>query len=617
MYNFNESPLGVVRSSDGGVTWKEFNRGLRPDEVGVMAMDPTNPDKLYAASATGLARNNGATTLGLFRSTDRGNNWQTNTSLAVVGNIAALAINPVTPSTMYAGLYAGIFKSIDGGSSWSKLNLGANITAIAIDPATPATLYVGSYGGPFKSTDGGDSWNQINIGLPDSTVLSLAIDPVTPGTLYAGTYYGIYKSTNGGGNWSLINTGLTSSGVSKLVIDPVTPATVYAVTVGAYDGSEAPAVLKSTDRGTTWSRLVTGMLSSISDFAVDPVSPTTLYMAGYGGLVKSIDGGKSWGQLTGGATIISAYSVIIDPTHPATLYVGTNSGLYIVAQGTDVMVTPSSIDFGSTLPNNPVSRIITIKNSGIGPLVVSPSSSLVNRDESALFSVTPGGVNPCASLTPTLPEGGSCTLLVSFTPISTGAKSATFHIMTNAEGRAVVDLPLTGTGASSSYNLMLTVAGDGRGSVASTPTGIACNTNCSAIFDFNTLVNLHAKPADYSIFGGWSGGICTGSADCQVTITADVPVTAMFSKDTVHPVMIDGPTPVFYPSLQNACFAAVSGDTIKAWGTEFSGDILLGTAITIKGGFNSGYTANVGETTLHGLLTISIGQLTVEYLVVR
>ena len=72
------------------------------------------------------------------------------------------------------------------------------MSALAIDPSAPATLYAGTGGGVFKSTNGGGSWTAINAGLITSSVHALAIDPSAPATLYAGTSGGVFKSTNGG-----------------------------------------------------------------------------------------------------------------------------------------------------------------------------------------------------------------------------------------------------------------------------------------------------------------------------------------------------------------------------------------------------------------------------------
>ena len=84
-----------------------------------------------------------------------------------------------------------MFKSTDGGGNWSAVNTGltnTDVRALAIDPATPATLYAGTYGGGvFKSMNGGGNWTAVNTGLTNTYVFALAIDPATPATLYAGT----------------------------------------------------------------------------------------------------------------------------------------------------------------------------------------------------------------------------------------------------------------------------------------------------------------------------------------------------------------------------------------------------------------------------------------------
>src|SRR5262249_52906074 len=81
-------------------------------------------------------------------------------------------------------------KSIDAGGSWALMNSGLSSTtvfAVAIDPSTPTTLYAGTTGGVFKSTNAGTNWAAMNAGLTSSNVLSFAINPVMPLTVYAGT----------------------------------------------------------------------------------------------------------------------------------------------------------------------------------------------------------------------------------------------------------------------------------------------------------------------------------------------------------------------------------------------------------------------------------------------
>jgi len=141
------------------------------------------------------------------------------------GWIYALAIDPTTPSTPYAGTYGGgMFKSTNGGATWSAVNTGLSnkeVWALAIDPINTNTIYVGTYGGVFKSANGGATWSAVNNGLTNTAVFALAIDPTNSNTLYAGTYFGggVFKSTNGGTNWSAVNTGLTNLDVYALAID--------------------------------------------------------------------------------------------------------------------------------------------------------------------------------------------------------------------------------------------------------------------------------------------------------------------------------------------------------------------------------------------------------------
>jgi len=95
------------------------------------------------------------------------------------GKINALALDPTTPTTLYAGTGGGVFKSPNGGSSWSATGLTTlNVNALALDPTTPTTLYAGtSGGGVFKSTDGGSSWSAVNTGLPTAFVYSSPLPP--------------------------------------------------------------------------------------------------------------------------------------------------------------------------------------------------------------------------------------------------------------------------------------------------------------------------------------------------------------------------------------------------------------------------------------------------------
>ena len=175
-----------------------------------------------------------------------GESWHSiNTGLiGMISRIWALTIDPVTPTTLYAGTDDGVFKSTDGGENWRAVNTGipndAGAYALSIDPITPTTLYAAIGGldlpndsGLFKSTDGGGNWVKLNTAMIGTRVTTLVIDPATPAILYAGTdRKGIFKSADGGENWFAVNAGLNGSWVYALLIDPMTPATLYVGTNG-------------------------------------------------------------------------------------------------------------------------------------------------------------------------------------------------------------------------------------------------------------------------------------------------------------------------------------------------------------------------------------------------
>src|SRR5438876_10121863 len=108
--------------------------------------------------------------------------------------------------------------------------LNSLVKCLAIDSGTPTTIYAGTTGGGvFRSTDGGVTWSAVNTGLSNLDVRALAIDPLTPTTLYAGTSGGgVFKSNDMGGTWKVLNAGLPDLVVNAVAIDPRTRTTVYA-----------------------------------------------------------------------------------------------------------------------------------------------------------------------------------------------------------------------------------------------------------------------------------------------------------------------------------------------------------------------------------------------------
>src|SRR5262249_472229 len=143
----------------------------------------------------------------------------------------------------------------------------------------PTTLYAGtSSAGVFKSTDGGTSWSAVNSGLTAVHISDVAIDPRNASTLYAATDSGLVKTTDGGTNWSPANSGLAWSGF-PLAIDPENTSTIFAAGCATKTGSEASScgVFKSTDGGTSWSASFLAGSNWISALAVDPQNSNIVY----------------------------------------------------------------------------------------------------------------------------------------------------------------------------------------------------------------------------------------------------------------------------------------------------------------------------------------------------
>jgi photosystem II stability/assembly factor-like uncharacterized protein len=194
---------GLWKTSDGGTSWTKL--GPQPKGGGFhgILIDPRDSSTLYAWNG-----------MGIYKSTDRGANWDT-LDLGLSGrtridSVDGVIIDPQNPSTLYAVISGhGILKSSDGGASWSAVNSGLAISTngdliypvnfLVIDPRHPGTLYAGGSGvyrsGVYRSTDGGASWSSVNTGLTTLNVYTLAIDPQDTRTVYAGTAGGVFTIT--------------------------------------------------------------------------------------------------------------------------------------------------------------------------------------------------------------------------------------------------------------------------------------------------------------------------------------------------------------------------------------------------------------------------------------
>src|SRR5215831_7420598 len=337
----------IYKSTDGGVSWSITKHSSDPNAVHhVLAVDPTNPNVIYAAGGIGASGT-------AWKSVDGGRSWD----IYYLGYdssyiVRDLAFDPHDMNTLYAANGRGVFKSIDAGVNWSVVNdqLPFAANSVKVDENSPNTLYASTqYGGIFKSMNGG-SWNAINDGLSSINVNTLALSYQETTVLYSGTDAGVFKTTSSGDLWKGNNTGLYSVNIYPLTLDPANSANVYAE--ASYQGEDLGITYKSSDHGGSW----TG--SDFYPLAFDPHSSNVIYayLANRQGLFKTTDGGATWTTANSGLDDNQINTIVIDPTNADAVYAGTYGGLF---KSTDAGMTWNQI--GSLLcptiliiaPDNP------------------------------------------------------------------------------------------------------------------------------------------------------------------------------------------------------------------------------------------------------------------------
>jgi photosystem II stability/assembly factor-like uncharacterized protein len=343
----------VYESVDGGTSWNRAGTGLDGLTVRFLALDPGQPDVLYAASS--LAISPDAT--GVFRSMDGGLHWTRVASGPDFQSIWSLAVAPAPPETpgapgvVFVGTDKKLQRSVDGGATFQAVISLTSVeifVAVAPDLQHPGTVYAATLDRRRKSTDFGTTWTDLDEdpGHHPPFVHDLVIAPSDPQTLYeTGNGAGVggtWRSRDGGATWD----GPFPFAGDALAVDPVDPFTVY--------GGNFIGLFVSHDGGVTWTQATAGLpplslettaFYGVRAFAAIPGRAGFLLAATGKGLFETEDAGAHWHALAMRGVLTDPIDGFrIDPFKPAH-WVLSSLGSWLVSHDGGFTFAPLSATF--------------------------------------------------------------------------------------------------------------------------------------------------------------------------------------------------------------------------------------------------------------------------------
>ncbi len=367
-----EGGLGVLKSTDGGKTWRALNEanGLRMLYIGSLYMHPKNPDILLAAAGhlingTLLGEWNARgepISAGVYRTTDGGEHWTQTLVPAEWVSFTAVELCESDPTIGYAGSEKSFYLTRDSGQTWELVS-GADkmwgppgVEAgwpidLQCDPRNPARVFANNYnGGNFLSEDYGRTWANVSDGYSGAIVFRAEVDPFDPARVYAAGRSGIWVGTDGGSRWDGLYYPPPDYPVRGIewtfvAADPSKPDHIL--------GGHAP-LLESFDGGLSWQlrwENTSGKAVGAVSVAVFAPSDSLMVYAGLaqdacirfhevipcdvgGGALVSTDGGTTWQSSTGGELGEAAvYDIAVDDSDPSLAYAAAESGLFQTDDG--------------------------------------------------------------------------------------------------------------------------------------------------------------------------------------------------------------------------------------------------------------------------------------------
>ncbi len=293
-----------------------------------VAFDGRAKGVAYAAASNG----------GVFRSADGGRSWSYAGRPKTSSRIEWIEVDPGTAGTLWVGVdnpgKPALFRSRDQGATWNVVtdDYAGQLTTlhpvgyrIAFAPSRPAEIWVPSTNLHYRSRDSGKSWSDFRV--PNQDAYAMAVDPKNSDIVYAGGHGGqesdaahLSRSDDGGKSWKPVGQGLEPQ-VRAILVDPANSATLYVVT-------SFSKLWKSVDRGATFTALTPPVSGTDDIFTLrfEPGASSHLWMASEKGLFRSRDSGASWQSADEGSGRYLIKAVAQNPADPRQMLAASSGG---------------------------------------------------------------------------------------------------------------------------------------------------------------------------------------------------------------------------------------------------------------------------------------------------